>query len=310
MPVVLWDKIREEMFYTSNLKDVDKNRYEPIGVIVIPTEHDVYGTGECGVMALISASLTTPDTGQTSNERVYWGHNNKDFPNLTNFNGVIRMGTMNNNISDNIDGLSSSGYIPLMKKNMSSKFECPHDTKAKYEIYYYSDYGYIPSPYLNDDSRNPDYYTTDPPSSAYNVLSDFAGKSNTEFLCSNATSQPDWKTDETIDNYYSVYYHPAACCCWRFHTPGTNQGDWYLPAMGELGYIAPRYDWINQTISVLQTYFGKTFNPLTTTLSYVSSSEYNSQYVYGINSSNIGYKSKKSLLMVRPFTKCKPKPLS
>lgn len=285
------------------LSDYSPNEYEPIGVVVIPTEHNVYGIGECGVMALMSASLNTPDTGQTSNTNITWGAYDTDYPELTNFNEVIRMGTMNNDISDDIDGLSLYGYIPLMRNGMSSKFECPHDTKAKYYDNTSSSYGYIPSPYLNDGSRNPDYYDTSFGSN--NALSDFAGKSNTEFSCSKATAQPDWKTDKTLSSKIDAGYYPAACCCWRFHTMGTNQGDWYLPACGELGYIIPRYDMINDTITTLQTHFGKTFCSLAkgSVSYYWSSSEHSSIYVRSVGFGNgvVNYGTKSSGNNVRPF---------
>lgn len=41
--------------------------YEPIGVVVIPASHDVYGTGECCVMSLNEMSCDTPDTGSIGN---------------------------------------------------------------------------------------------------------------------------------------------------------------------------------------------------------------------------------------------------
>jgi len=44
---------------------------------------------------------------------------------------------------------------------------------------------------------------------------------------SNSTA---WKTASKINNTTnSQYTHPAAQCCWRYHTTGTNQGDWCLP---------------------------------------------------------------------------------
>jgi hypothetical protein len=35
----------------------------PIGVVVIPTSHNVYGTGECAIVSLNTMSCNTPDTG-------------------------------------------------------------------------------------------------------------------------------------------------------------------------------------------------------------------------------------------------------
>lgn len=43
--------------------------------------------------------------------------------------------------------------------------------------------------------------------------------------------------------------HPAANYCATYNTNGTSVGDWYLPAIGELAFIMPRFDTINSAIS-------------------------------------------------------------
>ena len=49
---------------------------------------------------------------------------------------------------------------------------------------------------------------------------------------SNSTA---WQTASAISNIVTdIYTHPAAQCCWRFHTEGTNQGEWYIPSTGEI----------------------------------------------------------------------------
>lgn len=57
---------------------------------------------------------------------------------------------------------------------------------------------------------------------------------------SNSTA---WKTASKITNTTdSQYIHPAAQCCWRYHTTGTNQGDWCLPTGSMARIICNRYD--------------------------------------------------------------------
>lgn len=51
----------------------------------------------------------------------------------------------------------------------------------------------------------------------------------------------DWKTSKTIENVSTTDNYPAGFCCWRYSTPGTNQGDWYMPSAGELSYIAEEF---------------------------------------------------------------------
>jgi hypothetical protein len=90
----------------------------------------------------------------------------------------------------------------------------------------------IPSPYLSDGSFNPQY-------SAYveagNALSDFNGLSNTQLLV-NAGTQ----------------YH-AAHACWNYKDAANSNLQWYLPAIGELGFLMPRFEKINNVLRDLST---------------------------------------------------------
>ena len=61
-----------------------------------------------------------------------------------------------------------------------------------------------------------------------------------------------------VNNTTSGSY-PAACCCWRFHTVADNQGDWYLPAAGELGYIIPFFTQHNKAIDSIKQFYTSSF---------------------------------------------------
>lgn len=64
------------------------------------------------------------------------------------------------------------------------------------------------------------------------ALTDYDGKTNTQTVLNYATGQINWKTDSAITSGSSMF--PAFECAWRYHTSGTVQGDWYLPACGEI----------------------------------------------------------------------------
>ena len=177
-----------------------------------------------------------------SHQNIYWGGYGDNIP-LLNLDKV----PIGNTLNGIPTGQAFYAYLPSDKFNDT---QCAHDTDVSY---YNISYTPTPSPYLTDGSRNPGYYQTTPPSSSSNALADFDGIGNSQVLWDLATSQSDWRTASIITNNYNSGYYPAACCCWRYHTEGTQQGDWYLPACGELGYIMPPFNKINDAIDKIRT---------------------------------------------------------
>ena len=236
--------------------------YTPIGVEVIPAEHDVYGTGQAGVMSLAEMNYTTPDTGSSEYKGIYWGGYDTD-TSLPNYN-VVNL----------VNGTTAYyGYLPSDQFTGATSL----DGVSKYN----NTSNNAPSPFNADGSRNEAYYTT--AYSTANALSDFDGVGNTTVLTELATSQSDWKTASTITNSDGAGYYPAACCAWRFHTTGTDQGQWYLPACGELGYVMNRISAINTTINkVLSVYSSVVAVAVHTSYYYWASSEYSAYNARGL----------------------------
>ena len=257
--------------------------YTPIGVEVVPAEHDVYGTGQAGIMSLAEMSYSAPDTGSSSHLSMYWGGRNADtsLPNLDKVNLV--------------DGtIDTYGYLPSDKFTGATSL----DGVSKYG----NTSNNAPSPFNADGSRNEAYYTT--AYSTANALSDFDGVGNTTVLTDLATAQSDWKTASTITNNSNNGYYPAACCAWRFHTAGTDQGQWYLPACGEFGYVVNRISAINTTINkVLSVYSSVVAAAMYTSNYYWSSSEVNANLARNLsmNDGLINYNNKYNKYYVRAF---------
>ena len=273
---VLYDKINQELICISSSADLSNypiSNYIPIGLVVVPTKHNVYSDGSCGIVSLMEMSSDTPDEGKPRRLTLYFGNNNTNtlLPNLLS----VPTGNTLNGIPT---GYYSKGILPT---DNDFDIQCAHDVNSHY---FSSSYDHIPSPYLTNGSRNPGYYQTTPPSSSSNTLADFDGIGNSIILQNSATAQSDWKTADTIINDPSSGYAPAACCCWRFHTEGTSQGDWYLPACGELGYISARIRKINRSVYNLQQEYYSGYAGQTIDGDLVSSTESSARYfwtVYG-----------------------------
>ena len=69
------------------------------------------------------------------------------------------------------------------------------------------------------------------------AITDMNGKDNTEIVLQYATAQTDWKTASAITFTNAAGCYPTVECAWRYHTSGTVQGDWFVPAAGQLNYL-------------------------------------------------------------------------
>ena len=113
------------------------------------------------------------------------------------------------------------------------------------------------------------------------ALSDMDGKANTTVI-------------ENSD-------HKAAIYCKGYSTNGTSRGDWYLPAIGELAFIMPRFDIINNAISkVGGTSFGNDHTYWSSTQGSTLSSGSTAYTIYTKNGVIQG-DPKNTNLRVRPF---------
>ena len=183
-----------------------------IGVVVVP--EGFAPDGKTRIIGLKSVDVN----GNQSNSHIdiAWGPINND-TSLTNYTRV----PTTDNAGSTSYGSNSEGYLPSDNFTGATSFV---DPKAKY----YDTSNLIPSPYLGD-SPNPEYYKT---IEGNNALSDFNGLSNTQTLV-------DLGTDYT-----------AANAAWKYND-GSSNLQWYLPGMGELGYVLPRFNEINNTLTAL-----------------------------------------------------------
>lgn len=293
-----YDKTADKVIIVDQTKwSADKypsDKCTPIGVVVVPGTHNVYGDGSCGVMSLKSMDCDTPSTGGTFEQGMNWGVFGTDVLTLSNLRYVPT-----GNTSDGIPTSDDTyGYLPSDKFDRS---QCAHDADA----FYYASPS-IPSPYLTDGSRNPGYYQTSSPSSSNNALADFDGIGNTEKIIAQRGTK-DYNSWGPVSNSGADY--PAASCCDMFYTEGTSQGDWYLPACGELGYIMPSFNKINNAMTQLYVLQDPSLGvTLGTNRVYWSSTEYSGSHarcIYTYNGSVQNNRRKDDDYYVRAFLRVK-----
>lgn len=292
--VVFANKSTEEVIIVREEKNwPSADKYEPIGVVVVPGEHGVLkdnnGNNQCGVMSIVPMSCANPNAGGNSNEQMYWGVYNSDISGLKNYTRVVATSKNTSNVATGFSD-SYDTYLPRQGSigGTPSRRNNP----------------YAPSPYIGSDYKsggyNESYGTTEfDTTSDFNALADFDGPGNTKKIIQQRGEKDysSWKpTINTEEDY------PAASCCDMFHTIGTKQNDWYLPAAGELGYILPRLYDINDTILKLSTAYDIGVQLHDYSDYWVSSEEgkYMAYRVYTSDGNVYSY-NKKSISFVRAF---------
>ena len=207
----------------SKVKTVSSDKWSsslgtPVGVVVIP--EGMLPDGKARIISLKNILIdgTPTDSGQF----IAWGGSGTD-TSLTNYNRV----PTTDNAGSTSTGSGPSGYLPSDDTEYFTGTASFVDSAAKY----YSTRNLIPSPYLGDNSTfNPEYSKA---ISGYNnSLSDFNGLTNTQTLVG-------------LDAIYS-----AANAAWNYTGGVSGTGlQWYLPAMGELGFLVVRRKAINESIT-------------------------------------------------------------
>ena len=222
---------------------------EVIGVCVIPP--NTLPDGDARFMSIRTMSNNYPDTGYDGGTSIPHGGDNVD-TSLQNFSGIIHR-----NYSDTDWEIYTNGSVYISTDTYTSP----------------ASYGPAPNPYTDFQTYSTTNIGTDT-----NALSDFDGKHNTDVLISMCTGPNDWKTASYIPYEYGEGCYLAAECCWRFNPGYTNQGDWYIPSIGELCFVAPNALKITNAFSILNIN-----NKTPFTNSMLSSTEYDKNQTYQLS---------------------------
>lgn len=244
---------------TIRLSDWKTSLGTPVGVVVIPE-----GFTSDGKVRIVSLR-PVDSNGNPSNTHnsVPWCGNSTDTA-LKNYERV----PTTDNYGSSSTGSNGNGYLPSDRFKGAQSFV---DILSKY----YGSNNLIPSPYLLDEP-NPDYYRV---ISEYgNVLSDLNGLANTQTLISRNSD-------------YTAAYAASK------YSDGVSNLQWFLPAMGELGYLIPRFKTINLSISAVNGII------IPDDSQFWSSSENNSlnTWCIGTNNGFVTYGRKGDSRHFRPF---------
>lgn len=281
------------IFSTSNVEKFSKDDFTPIGIVIIPSHHDVYGTGESGILGLNYLDNENPDNGNNSNKSMYfandWGYNNYR-------NRIVSCGTIK---SGSFTSLTKTGtslryvddYVltPMDIKDETYTIKNPYDNKTFYPN---NSTSYIMlSPYNNDGSFNEDFSTKQFDTSFdYNLLQFFDGKETSNNIIDQESYQEDWKTADVITDSKVSGHYPLLCCAWRYHTRGTKQGDWFIPSLSEVIYLAVRRNLISKTFERLNKVFDTDYLGYAEFVNWCTSTSYGLKYLSNLRNGLISTK--------------------
>lgn len=245
-----------------------------IGIEVIPGSH--MEDGKARFVSVKNMSRTDPENGCTdtgnSNDnpaaKIPWGNGNVDVPELINYDSAgLKLkiktdyeteanpfGIVNELDPDAMDYAVSylvTDFDIGYQGNNYPFFDGAYLTGYLSSGHQAINYRVIPYPFNQNGTRNSLYWE------AQNgrAISDMNGKENTEKLISHIGISG-WQSgvlNTAVSGTTSESFnHPAAAACYRFNAGVEDlTHQWYLPAVGELGYLFANIAKINSKIDAL-----------------------------------------------------------
>ncbi len=241
---ILYSDTNGNLSFTSEVLPASEGK-TPIGLCVVST--GFFGTNEkARWMSLKYMYCETPEAGSLTFQNMMWGNHGTDINTIDNIQTAYNGGDM--------WGCLTADWIT----NTSSKIPSLFDANGNWNL-----------TELGDVNRF--------------TATDIDGKNKTEKILATATAQSDWMTATAITNNSGAGYAPAACCCARYHTLGTQSGDWYLGAAGEMSMIIVQKQQINAKLTEIANVYANDCIRTFGNNYYQTSTEYNTTDIYRAN---------------------------
>lgn len=230
--------------------------------------------GKTRYVSVKNMSRSNPEAGsvETGNEStnsaamIPWGNYNDDVDGLTNY-GLAGFGLDMD--SEAVTESNPNGLINSLGSITGSDLTSDYDNGVSGNEYPFFEgafvrpplvssgvnKGVLPYPFNADGTKNTLYSNN----GEGKAITDMNGFSNTATLI-NRIDIDGWQTDAlntTVDDgsgtvTVTTKNHPAAAACYRFNPASSNTAhQWYLPAIGELGYLFANIAKINAKIDAL-----------------------------------------------------------
>lgn len=195
-----------------------------IGVCVIPEL--MLPDGKARFVSMAAMDPNNKENGNYTEEpRMYWFHNSQG--SACNFLPMRTKVVLDSRCRGSIDGDNTFGYLPSLISSISMITEAnPLDLGTKYHMM--NMFNKIPSPYAPDGSFNSNFHYRRSENDEW-ALTDYRGDLNTRDVV---------YSEDPGEDCCPPFY-----CCEKF-SPGYRDHEWYLPAIGELAFIPPRFDYI------------------------------------------------------------------
>ena len=256
---ILYSDINGNLSFTSKVLPVSEGK-TPIGLCV--AEQGFFGIDEpARWISLKYMNCTTPDTGSLTAEKIQWGY--------LNYSNKTIGQPIKNKCKTKPDG----NFLPV-------NWITPEEYLNNYGINVNTDSEYFYPSLFNE---NNNWNLSELGEVNEYVITDINGKNNTNLMLQTVTNQPTWQTDNSIYNLNpGIGYAPIACCCARYHTLGTQSGNWYLGATGEMSMFAYLTPDINNKLSAISKLYPNDCINILSDNGYMTSTEINSVKIYTI----------------------------